>query len=178
MSTSDTALDGESDGDQQLSVEKAREIGPPKPHKNTRKGIPLERFLYLKVEKKLSDAEIGKILGCSTRNVGKRLEKIRGEWDTLPYYKKYRADILTQKQREIVSAITPSKIKGAKLSELTKSHKELYESERLERGQSTANIHTYAETVQRRLEKEAEREKLIKEMGVAEVRGVRLLPEV
>lgn len=148
----------------------------PTPHRNARKGIPLETFIYYKVEKKLSNSEIALILGCSERNVGKRLEGQLEDWETLPAYKKHRADILTLKQREIIREVTPEKIKEAKLSELTKSHGELHHAERLERGESTANIHSYREIVQERKRVEEELEAVNKEMGAVEVKGVRLLP--
>ena len=129
-----------------------------------------------KVEKKLSHRDTAQILGCSERNIGKRLEKVQYYLDTDPTYQKARPAIFRMHQRRLLDGLTDSKIREMKGGEITRSHGELHNAERLEEDKSTVNVLNYRDIVQERKRVEKELEKVNKEMGVAEVRGVRLLP--
>jgi len=155
-----------------MSVQEAHEKGLPALPKR-KKSIPLEVILYYKVEKRLSDREIGKMLGCTERNVSARLRKAEFYVESDPAYQKARPLILRMHQRRLLEGLTDDKIRSMRGGEITKSHKDLHEAERLEEGKSTANI-SYADTVKMREAKEAERDELAKELGL---KGVRLLPE-
>lgn len=177
MDTSDIALKNALNGDSpRLSIEQARKIGPPPLAKTAKKQIPIEAILYYIVEKKLSYRDTAQILGCSERNIGKRLEKVQYYLETDNTYQKARPKILRIHQRRLLEGLTDGKIREMKGGEITKSHGELHHAERLEEDKSTANIHSYREIVQREKELEKELEKVNKEMGAVEVKGIRLLP--
>lgn len=103
------------------------------------KHIPLELLIdYSK--KNLSDTDIAKLVGCDRSNINRRLKGIREETQGLSLYKRHRADILAMMQRRLLNSLTVSEIKEMSGRDRVVSYGILYDKERLERGQSTANI--------------------------------------
>jgi hypothetical protein len=107
--------------------------------------IPLDKLIVLR-EKGLSYVQIGKILGCTAANVKIRLNALGMtlESDVVEKFKEKRADILASHQFQVLENLGPEKLKKAGVRELSVMFGILYDKERLERGQSTANISTYA----------------------------------
>jgi len=60
--------------------------------------------------------------------------------EALDNYKKNRADIYAETGRRLLEGVTEDKIKKARVGELVLAHAQISDKERLERGQSTANI--------------------------------------
>ena len=120
---------------------------PVKPSKQTitpsfrtsNKNIPLEKILELR-NKNLSHSQIAELLGCDTSNVTRRLAPYRETINNLDRFRNHKADILAIHQQRLLSGITAAKLKSAPLGALTLSFAQLYDKERLERGQSTENI--------------------------------------
>ena len=117
------------------------------------KGIPLEDILELR-RKDLTLKQISVILGCSEANVHKRLKGFAPVQVKIDRYKRHRADLLTLTQATLHDSITPAVINEASLLQRTTALGILYDKERLERGQSTANvdIHTAIEAASSRLD--------------------------
>lgn len=65
---------------------------------------------------------------------------IKENKQALDKFKKDRADILADKQRQILDAVTDEKIEKATAYQLTGMFSLLYDKERLERGMSTDNV--------------------------------------
>ncbi len=103
------------------------------------KGIPIEDMIHYS-ERGLSHAEIGQMVGCSAANVTARFGKVGYTPERLKAYKLHRADIFTEKQRQIMDAISPEKLKKSTAYQLVGMGGILYDKERLERGESTQNI--------------------------------------
>ena len=132
------------------------------------KGIALADILDL-AEKNLTNAEMGKLLGCSAQAISKRLKVFGPKLRLLKSYKKHRADMLTLKQAEIFETLTPSKIAEAPLSHAVNSMRILHEQERLERGLSTANVanKTNIEVIDNRPDLQAAVSEALKELGLS-----------
>ena len=105
------------------------------------KGIPIETILEYR-KKKLSCAEIGVLLGCDKSNISRRLQPYQDDIDNLDLYKTHRADIIALTGRQILKHLTPDRLEKASAYQLAGMYGILYDKERLERGQSTANIHS------------------------------------
>lgn len=85
-------------------------IRPVTPSPFANKGIPIEKILGL-ARRGFKDGEIAKLLDCSKSNVYDRLEVYREDLKNLDDYKEFKADIFNMKQRELLNALTSSKIK-------------------------------------------------------------------
>ena len=111
--------------------------------KKANKYIPIEQMIELH-EKGLSNPQIAAILHCSTGNVQARLSKCLEIITHTENYKKNRANILTYHQQAISSVLSASEVKPLKtareLKDAATAYGILYDKERLERGQSTANV--------------------------------------
>ena len=103
------------------------------------KYIPIESIIEY-YRKGLSKTDIAKVLGCHHSNISNRLKPYLDEIETLDVYKAHRADVIALKGKEILKNITPDKIEKASAYQLTGMYSILYDKERLERGESTANI--------------------------------------
>ena len=103
------------------------------------KDIPIESIIEYK-KKGMSTREIGKLVGCTHSNVVKRLQSISEDIDTLDSYKLHRADILAFNGRKLLNHITEEKLQKAPVGTLVLAACQLYDKERLERGESTHNI--------------------------------------
>lgn len=111
----------------------------PTPNPPVNKGIPIENLLDL-VQKGLSCSQIATVVGCSKTNVVNRLKKYRTQLQGLKYYKANRADILALTGKKLIGTITDKDIQALDVQAKIKSAQVLHGMERLERGESTANI--------------------------------------
>ena len=111
------------------------------------KHIPIETLIELH-SKKLSHAQIGKVVGCSAANVTNRL-KIAGI-TTLRDFKKNEGDILAIKGKMLLSNITNAKAKKASLSQLGVTYGIMKEKELLVRGEATQIVRYDAESLRTR----------------------------
>lgn len=103
------------------------------------KMIPIERLIQLK-DKNLTDQEVATILGCDRSNVSRRLAEHAPRLQRIDNHKKYRADILTSIQADVLESITPDNIKDCTLPQKTVAYGILVDKERLFRGESTSNL--------------------------------------
>ena len=111
----------------------------PQPSKLGPKGIPIESIIEYR-RKGLTTREIAAILNCSHTNIVERLQTVSDEIDTLPDYKKHRADILAIRGRRVLNNITNEKLEKATAYQLTGMFGIINQHERLERGESTSNV--------------------------------------
>ena len=110
------------------------------------KNIPIESMLEYR-KKGLTHADIAAIIGCDRSNVSRRLQPYKDDLDTLDLYKHHRADIIAIKGKQILNNITPDKIQKASAYQLTGMYSILFDKERLEREQSTANVSVRMATI-------------------------------
>ena len=85
-------------------------------------------------------ADIGKVFNCSKSAVKQLLDKYLPDGVDVESVKKYRAEILTAKSSQLLTSLTPDKIKEMTGQSLATSFGILYDKERLERNLSTDNV--------------------------------------
>jgi transcriptional regulator len=110
-----------------------------KPLTSKPKKIPIEYILELR-DKKLSPTEIAKRLECSIANITQRLKRYDERIGSVEAFKKHRAEVMAEKQKEVLGHLTEEKLKKANAKDLCIVYGTLYDKERLERGQSTTNV--------------------------------------
>jgi hypothetical protein len=115
--------------------------------------VPLSELVRLRLEGHTTQ-EIGVQYGITHQAVSKRLRGLWGklEQDELEAFDKHRVPILRAAEREmIVRMLQPQVLKKANLRDLVIGFGTLYDKERLETGQSTANValHSIVEAVER-----------------------------
>ena len=110
------------------------------------KDIPIESIIEYR-KKGLKMSEIGKLLGCDHSNISRRLQLVEQDLDNLDAFKLHRADILALNGRKLLSHITQEKLEKAPLGTLVLAACQLYDKERLERGQSTNNQAILIDTI-------------------------------
>ena len=101
--------------------------------------VPLAKIIELR-NKKLSYDEIGTLLGCTRQNIHQRLQPFRQSIDHLKSVKDNRADTLAVVSDTLLNSLTGTDIKSASAYQRVGMYGILYDKERLERGQTTANI--------------------------------------
>lgn len=89
-----------------------------------------------------SPSEIARTLQISNQAVFQALARNGIEPKRLETFKKNRADILAAFQRKILKHVDEAKLKSAPAGSLVLAACQLYDKERLERNQSTANVAT------------------------------------
>lgn len=109
------------------------------------KGITAEDIITLKLANpNLSLSQAAKILGCAKPTIVQHLHRVDTSWTELvpglERYKARRADLLAHKGKTLLSGLTTDKQKDMSGLQLVTAFGILYDKERLERGQSTANI--------------------------------------
>ncbi len=119
--------------------------------KVTRKGKTrpkgIDHNLTVKMRKSgMSYTDIAKAQGCSRANIIQVLARYAISQEHTEDFKAHRADILAGLQGKLIQSITPDDIKKAPLGSKVLAVAQLYDKERLERGQSTANIDFHANT--------------------------------
>ena len=107
------------------------------PSYSVNKNIPIEVLIGYS-QQGLSAPEIGKLVGCSPTNIYQRFQTVNYTPQHLESFKKNRADLMAQKQRELLSALDSEAIKRMAPRDVVVSYGILYDKERLERGQATS----------------------------------------
>ena len=85
---------------------------------------------------------IAKAADCNHALVSRVLSRYNIEQDQVDGYKRNRADVLAGIQHRLIKSLTEEDIKKAPLGSRVLAAAQLYDKERLERNQSTANIAT------------------------------------
>ena len=118
--------------DDELSIPKApgKHLSPP---------APIAKFIDLRL-KGLSYREIAAIIGCSEANVSDRLQPYLQSITHLDAIKRHRADTLAVVGDTVLTSLSGEDIAKASGYQKIGMYGILYDKERLERGQSTANI--------------------------------------
>lgn len=96
------------------------------------KNIPIDVLIGYS-EQGLSYSEIGKLVGCSPSNITYRFNSIDYTPKYLEVYRKKRADILAQKQRELLNSLTTEDIKKMAPRDKVLAYGVLYDKEQIER---------------------------------------------
>ena len=128
--------------DPELQQAKLELLDPPIPH---HKGITVDDIISLKVANpNLTVNQGARLLGCSKQNIYLHLNKIGLTWSgitrKLKSFKENRADILALKQSVCLDNLTAEKAEKSSNRDLAVTFGILYEKERLDRGESTANV--------------------------------------
>jgi hypothetical protein len=110
----------------------------------TPKYIPIQDIIKY-IEKGLTYAEIGSLVGCSASNVCQRLERAGYTLQGSENYRKNRAEVLQHVESRIINTVSDGlnniAVESTKdVLNLTLAASKLYGDERLERGLSTANV--------------------------------------
>jgi len=130
-----------------------------------KKTIPDEKKLVIKsmVDSGMSYREIQKVIpDVSMGAISKIAKQFEGDRELVEYFKKNRADVLAnlqrlkvEKQHLILESMTEKELKGLKATEKFKGLVALdtgmgidFDKERLERGQSTENVHLLIEAIE------------------------------
>ena len=137
--------------------------GTPKNGSSAHKNIPLIRVLELR-KKGLSFNEIGAIVGCSHQDVQQRLAPFTEALEHLPTIKEHRADLFTVYGHGILSSLQAEDIAKASAYQRVGMAGLLHNMERLERGQSTANV-SVADYTAKLVDLRTERERLEAALG-------------
>ena len=103
------------------------------------KGISIDAILELR-DKGLSSPAIGKLLGCTPANIRARLKKYDISMKGIAEYRKNRPERYTKLHRDLMEEISPERISDMDTRDIIRAVKTVQEAERLERGESTANI--------------------------------------
>jgi len=107
---------------------------------NTRqKGIPLGVIVEYR-QRGFSLSEIGKLLGVTKQTLSQRLKPLNLAIDALPAFKAARADVFALYGRELLHSLTPEDIKRMPPGSRVLAACQLYDKERLERGQASEII--------------------------------------
>jgi hypothetical protein len=126
-----------------MANNKPVKIRRPKP------GSKAEAILTLTATTPATPPIIAAKINTTLQNVHQVLERYGIEPNTLESYKQHRADILAGKQEAILSSIDTEAIKGMPVGQRIMSYGILYDKERLERGQSTENVHQVTDVIRR-----------------------------
>ena len=111
----------------------------------------------------LTVRQIAEIVNCNHSNVVQTLARYGINPEQTTNYKNNRADILAGLQHNLLSSITLDDIKKAPMGSRVLAVAQLYDKERLERGQSTSNI-SYFDESKRLRELEAEETEILKKI--------------
>ena len=130
----------------------------------TAKKIDVSKALELRL-KGMTYRDIAKYFGCKHQSVWGQLQGLVPENVDLAAYKQHRADILAGKQGEIIKSLTVDDIKKATAYQRVGMFSLLYDKERLERGESTQNIHNLNETASKINDLQAQEHVLMIELG-------------
>lgn len=127
-------------------MQQAQTIIAPSPPTRTaklnRKPTPKQHAIIKAASKHqdLSTRAIGKLAGADHSTVVRTLAAYGINKDEAEAYKHYRADILAGLQHRLLSSCTDDDIKKAPMGSRVLAAAQLYDKERLERGQSTENV--------------------------------------
>ena len=107
------------------------------------KNIPIEIILDYHA-KGLNHAEIARLVDCDRSNVSRRIQATIEDLEALPKYKENRADVMALKGRQALQSITQKKLQKTTPAQAATVFGILYDKERLERDQATANVNIMA----------------------------------
>ena len=103
-----------------------------------RQKVNVAAALDLQLNHGLSYAQMAPILGVTPAAIHKRIKHLLPDENT-QYYQDHRANILSRVQLELLSQVDARRLKKVNIRDAVISAGILYDKERLERGQSTAN---------------------------------------
>ena len=140
------------------------------PQPNRRK-VNVAAALDLQLNHGLSYAQMAPILGVTPSAIHRRLKHLLPDEST-KYYQDHRADIFSHVQLKLLSQIDAQRLKKVNIRDAVISTGILYDKERLERGQSTANadMRVLSTTLQELEEQERELKRSLGDLGVTGVR--------
>jgi len=117
----------------------AKKAGRPK--KGT--GLQITRVIT-ELKSGKTTKQVAEQMGVTTRAIEFCCKRHGFSLKTLEGFKAHKADLLAWKQQQIVSAMTPEKIKESSLRDQASTFNVLQNAERLERGQATSNVNINA----------------------------------
>jgi len=103
-----------------------------------RQKVNVAAALDLQLNHGLSYEQMAPILGVSPSAIHKRIKHLLPDLDT-KYYQDHRANIFSHIQLKLLSQVDSPRLKKLNIRDAVISAGILYDKERLERGQSTAN---------------------------------------
>lgn len=112
---------------------------PTKRGRTAAKGIPLGAIVEY-YRRGLSQSEIAALLGVHKSTISQRLKPVRASLDNLETFKNCRADIFALYGRELLYSLNPDDIKRMPPGSRVLAACQLYDKERLERGQASEII--------------------------------------
>lgn len=131
-----------------------------KPHHLTRKKPPTQKqadIIHLKKQNPRATATaIAKLAGADISYTIQVMQRYGLIAQNVNDYKQHRADILAGLQSRLIESITQADIQKAPVGSRVLAAAQLYDKERLERGQSTANIaanHSISESLRESIDK-------------------------
>lgn len=101
--------------------------------------VPPLSQLLAHLQAGLTPADIARMSGCSSSGVYAAMKRNGIDITALRTFKERKADVITHVQRLVVEAM-PAKVGDTSLRDLATTFNILHNAERLERGQSTANL--------------------------------------
>jgi hypothetical protein len=122
-----------------------------------RPGTKAEAILTLTATTPATPVEIAESVNCSRAAVSQTMQRYGIKPNRLESFKKHRADILAGMQIKVIKHLNNEEtLKSASTNNLAYTLSQLSNMERLERGQSTANIannHSISESLQESIDK-------------------------
>lgn len=109
-------------------------------------GIPIEAIVEY-AEQGLTTRDIAKLIGCDHSNVVHRLKAVGFTRESNTFWSKHKVKVMQTLQSKILNSISPIHLKKANLQSLLTSFGILYDKERLETGQSTANVSSWSHII-------------------------------
>ena len=137
----------------------------------SRQKVNVAAALDLQLNHGLSYAQMAPILGVTPSAIHRRLKHLLPDEST-KYYQDHRADIISHVQLQLLSQVDARRLKKVSTRDAVVSYGILYDKERLERGQSTANadMRVLSTTLQELEEQERELKRSLGDLGVTGVR--------
>jgi len=107
---------------------------PAKKKPGRKPAVPITRLIQLR-EAGLTIQEIGDMCGCSKANVSERLRAVKADFKGLAVFKDRRGDILALMQQKMLYSLSDKDIKRMPGGSRVLAMCQLYDKERIERGQ-------------------------------------------
>jgi hypothetical protein len=104
-----------------------------------RGNVPPLSQLLAHLQAGLTPADVARMSGCSSSAIYAAMSRHGIDITALRTFKERKADVITHVQRLVVEAM-PGKVEDTSLRDLATTFNILHNAERLERGQSTANL--------------------------------------
>ena len=132
--------------------------------------VDIAKSLDLRLNHNLSHRQIAKMQGVSKSAIHKRLQAFLPT-EATEIYRANKADILSEAQLKVIINMDSKRLKSASLNNLAYSLQNLYNCERLERGQSTHNVsyNVITERLQKIDEEEADLRRQLIELGAEDL---------